>query len=61
MKDIFDLSNGEFSQSRLSCYETGKRQLSVDAAIRLSNIVGATPAELLNISDKKAHIVVNTV
>ena len=52
LKNIVDLSDGKFTQSRLSLYETGRRQLTLDAAFELSKIVDATPAELLNISDK---------
>ena len=55
MMDITRKTDGKFSQSRLSAYETGQRQLTVNAALELSSILGATPAELLGISDKNTN------
>ena len=45
------LTNGEFSTSRLSNYETGLRALTVDAAKNFSPHLGASPAQLLNLAD----------
>ena len=45
------LTNGEFSTSRLSNYETGLRGLTVDAAKKLSPHLDASPAQLLNLAD----------
>ena len=45
------LTNGEFSTSRLSNYETGLRALTVDAATKLAPHLGATAAQLLNLAD----------
>lgn len=52
MMDIVKLTRGEFSQSRLSSYETGARQLTVEAALALAPILKVSAAQLLGISDK---------
>ena len=45
------LTNGEFSTSRISNYETGVRALTIDAARKLAPHLGATAAQLLNLAD----------
>lgn len=45
------LTNGEFSTSRISNYETGTRQLTIVAAKALSPHLNATPGQLLNLAD----------
>jgi len=45
------LTNGEFSTSRISNYETGVRALTIDAAKKLAPHLGASPAQLLNLAD----------
>jgi len=57
MMDIVKLTRGEFSQSRLSSYETGARQLTVEAALILAPIVKVSAAQLLGISDKDKETV----
>jgi transcriptional regulator with XRE-family HTH domain len=52
MMDIVNITRGEFSQSRLSSYETGARQLTVEAALVLAPILKVSAAQLLGISDK---------
>ena len=45
------LTNGEFSTSRISNYETGVRALTIDAAKKLAPHLDATAAQLLNLAD----------
>jgi len=45
------LTDGEFSTSRISNYETGVRALTIDAARKLAPHLGATAAQLLNLAD----------
>ena len=45
------LTNGEFSSSRISNYETGVRALTIDAAKKLAPYLGVTAAQLLNLAD----------
>ena len=45
------LTNGEFSTSRISNYETGVRALTIDAARKLAPHLGATAAQLLDLAD----------
>ena len=45
------LTNGDFSPSRISNYETGVRALTVEAARNLAPHLGATAAQLLNLAD----------
>ena len=44
-------TEGEFSPSRISNYETGVRQLTIEAAKKLSPHLGASPGQLLNLTD----------
>jgi transcriptional regulator with XRE-family HTH domain len=44
-------TNGEFSTSRISNYETGVRALTVNGAKNLSPYLGATPAQLLGLNE----------
>jgi len=44
-------SKGEFSQSRLSNYETGARSLTIDAAKKLAVLLDVSPSQLLGLSD----------
>ena len=49
--DVVAASNGVFKQSRISNYETGRRKLSVEAALSLAPIFGVTASKLLNIDE----------
>ena len=44
-------TDGEFSSSRISNYETGVRSLTIEAAKKLSPHLGASPGQLLNLTD----------
>lgn len=51
INDLVLQTSGEFSQSRISNYETGSRALTINAAKKLAPFLGATPSQLLNLSD----------
>ena len=49
--EIVAASKNKIKQSRISMYETGKRKLSVEAALSLAPLLGVTASKLLNIDE----------
>lgn len=50
--DVEALSGGEFKTSVLGAYERGERGLAVSRLLRLAELYGVTPAELLPSGDQ---------
>jgi transcriptional regulator with XRE-family HTH domain len=49
LQDVCDRSNGSFVVSTLSAYERGKRNLSLERLLELSDIYGISPPALVDV------------
>lgn len=51
LQDVCDRSGGSFVVSTLSAYEHGKRSLSLERLVELSDIYGISPTALLDVEE----------
>lgn len=51
LQDVCDRSGGSFVVSTLSAYERGKRSISLERLLELSDIYGLSPTTLLELDD----------
>jgi len=52
LQDVCDRSGGSFVVSTLSAYERGKRSVSLERLLELSDIYGLSPTSLLELDDE---------